>query len=135
MAPNEYLSPEHALAYLAKADGIPHRTEGEAVLISFVPTTAQRILDLGNRRRAAAVLLHAHCPAAHFVGLDFSPTMLQAANSRFKDDPRVEIRQHDLDNELPADRFDVVVFSFRDSPLLERPQTITLRGDLRSTGT
>ena len=48
MADNEYVTAEHALAYLAKADGIPHRSEGEAVLLSFVPQASNRILDLGT---------------------------------------------------------------------------------------
>jgi SAM-dependent methyltransferase len=112
MAANEYLTPEHALAYLAKADGIPHRTEGEAVLLSFVPTNAQRILDLGTGDGRLLRLLYAHCPNAQLVGLDFSPTMIAAANSRFKGDSRVETRQHDLNDTLPSDRFDVVVSSF-----------------------
>ncbi len=112
MTENEYLTPEHALAYLAKADGIPHRTEGEAVLLSFVPTTAQRILDLGTGDGRLLGLLHAHCPNANLVGLDFSPTMIAAAKARFQADPRVEIRHHDLNDSLPADRFDVVVSSF-----------------------
>ncbi len=112
VAENEYLTPEHALAYLAKADGIPHRTEGEAVLLSFVPTTAQRILDLGTGDGRLLGLLYARCPNAKLVGLDFSPTMIDAANARFKADPRVEIRHHDLNDLLPADRFDVVVSSF-----------------------
>ncbi|MCA9263511.1 MAG: class I SAM-dependent methyltransferase [Planctomycetales bacterium] len=112
MAFNEYLNPEHALAYLAKADSIPHRTEGERVLLSFVPTTAQRILDLGTGDGRLLGLLHAHCPDAHLVGLDFSPTMIDAANARFKGDSRAEIRRHDLNDPLPAGRCDVVVSSF-----------------------
>lgn len=112
MTDNEYLTPEHALAYLAKADGIPHRTEGEAVLLSFVPSTAQRILDVGTGDGRLLALLHSHCPKAKLIGLDFSPTMIAAASARFGTDPRVEIRHHDLDNSLPDDRFDVVVSSF-----------------------
>ncbi len=112
MAENEYLTPEHALAYLAKADDIPRRTEGEAVFMSFVPSTAKRILDLGTGDGRLLALLHAHCPKAKLIGLDFSPTMLAAASARFGNDSRVEIRHHDLDVLLPDDRFDVVVSSF-----------------------
>ena len=112
MAENEYLTPEHALAYLAKADDIPHRAEGEAVLLSFVPTTAKRILDLGTGDGRLLALLHAHCPKAELIGLDFSPTMIAAASARFGKDPRFAIRRHDLDVSLPDDRFDVIVSSF-----------------------
>jgi tRNA (cmo5U34)-methyltransferase len=34
---NLWTSSEHALQYLGKADKIPHRTEGEAVLLAQVP--------------------------------------------------------------------------------------------------
>ena len=64
LADNEYLTPEHALAYLAKADDIPHRAEGEAVLLSFIPPSAQNILDLGTGDGRLIGLLRAHCPDA-----------------------------------------------------------------------
>ena len=112
MADNEHLSPEHALAYLAKADKIPHRAEGEAVLLSFIPRTAERILDLGTGDGRLITLLHAHCPDAGLIGLDFSPTMIAASSARFRGDSRVEIREHDLNDPLPDDRFDAVVSSF-----------------------
>lgn len=113
LAANEYLTPEHALAYLAKADGIPHRSEGEAVLLTFVPSHAQRILDLGTGDGRLLALLHAHCPNAKLTGLDFSPTMIAAASARFDADPRVEIAHHDLNHSLPTGHpYDVVVSSF-----------------------
>lgn len=45
---NLWTSAEHALGYLVRADAIPHRTEGEAVLLDHVPKTVQRILNLGT---------------------------------------------------------------------------------------
>jgi tRNA (cmo5U34)-methyltransferase len=112
LAKNEYRTAEHALAYLAKADGIPHRAEGEAVLLSFVPCTSKRILDLGTGDGRLLALLRSHCPDATLVGLDFSPTMIDAASARFCNDPCIEIRNHDLNTTLPAERYDVVVSSF-----------------------
>ena len=114
---NDYDDPTHALAYLAAADGIPHRAEGEATLLSFVPPEATRILDLGTGDGRLLALLARHCPAAELVGLDGSPTMLDAARTRFAGDPRVAIVAHDLRDPLPhtgplAGPFDAIVSSF-----------------------
>ena len=46
---NQWTSANHALDYLARADQIPHRTEGEAMLLDQVPKTVKRILDLDRR--------------------------------------------------------------------------------------
>ncbi|MDP2735746.1 MAG: methyltransferase, partial [bacterium] len=44
---NLWTSAEHALEYLRRADTIPHRVEGEAALLEFLPEEAKNILDLG----------------------------------------------------------------------------------------
>jgi tRNA (cmo5U34)-methyltransferase len=110
---NEWASADHALAYLARADRIPHRTEGEAVLLEVVPTTVTRILDLGTGAGRLLALLKIDRPHASAVALDFSPVMLQAARERFKDNPEVAVVDHDLDQPLPRlGQFDAVVSSF-----------------------
>jgi tRNA (cmo5U34)-methyltransferase len=110
---NLWSTTEHALGYLAKADGIPHRTEGEAVLLDYIPNTANRILDLGTGDGRLMGLLKIDRPQSTGVALDFSTVMLEQAQERFKDDHSIEIISHNLDDQLPdLGRFDAIVSSF-----------------------
>ncbi len=110
---NEWQSPEHAGAYLERADQVPHRSAGEVALLDELPRGAARVLDLGaGDGRLLDLVLRAQ-PAAHGVALDFSPHMLDRLRARFGGSSRVEIVPHDLNEPLPAlGTFDVVVSSF-----------------------
>ena len=111
--PNEWTNLEHALDYLERADGIPHRTEGEAALLDEIPVTAQRILDLGTGDGRLLSLILRKCRNSSGVGLDFSPTMLEKARARFSGERRVNIVEHDLASSLPdLGTFNAVVSSF-----------------------
>jgi ubiquinone/menaquinone biosynthesis C-methylase UbiE len=110
---SEWVSSDYALAYLARADRIPHRTEGEAVLLECIPPTAHRLLDLGTGDGRLLALLKIDRPSAQAVALDFSPAMLQAVQERFKHNATVEIVEHTLEVPLPPlGRFDAIVSSF-----------------------
>ena len=110
---NEYATAEHALKYLALADKIPHRTEGEGVLLDFIPHDAKRILDLGTGDGRLLALLRVERRNSRGVALDFSPPMLKAARQRFQEDDHVEVVEHNLDERLPdLGQFDVIVSSF-----------------------
>jgi SAM-dependent methyltransferase len=124
-AVNLWTSTSHAQDYLGRADSIPHRSEGEAALLEFVPATARRILDLGTGDGRLLALVKAHLATGagddrrgndrgevQAVAIDFSPAMLDAAGKRFGEDPSVTIVTHNLDLPLPAlGRFDAVVSS------------------------
>ncbi len=110
---NQWATAEHALDYLARADQIPHRTEGEAVLLDHVPKTVQRILDLGTGDGRLLSLLKIDRPDVESIAIDFSPTMLAAVRQRFAKDVKVTILEHNMDNPLPpVGQFDGVVSSF-----------------------
>jgi tRNA (cmo5U34)-methyltransferase len=110
---NEWRNTEHALSYLARADRIPHRTEGEAVLLDFVPQSARRILDLGTGDGRLLALVLIDRPDAQGIALDFSPSMLAAVHSRFSGNDRVRIVEHNLESPLPdLGMFDAVISSF-----------------------
>ena len=112
MAGEEWTTAEHANRYLAMADDVPHRAEGEGVLVEQVPRDARRVLDLGTGDGRLLALLQGDRPEMHGVGLDFSELMLDAAGRRFAGDERIELVKHDLAEPLPAlGRFDVVVSS------------------------
>jgi len=112
VASEEWTTAEHASRYLARADEVPHRAEGEGVLSEQVPRDARRILDLGTGDGRLLALLQVDRPEMLGVGLDFSELMLEAARKRFREDERVTLVEHDLTAPLPAlGRFDVVVSS------------------------
>jgi ubiquinone/menaquinone biosynthesis C-methylase UbiE len=52
-------------------------------------------------------------PQVESIAIDFSPTMLEAARTRFAGDATVEVMAHNLDESLPIlGSFDAVVSSF-----------------------
>lgn len=111
---DEWTSSEHALSYLARAEGLPHRTEGERVLLGQLPTAVKRVLDLGTGDGRLLALVRAIHPESKGVALDFSDPMLKAAALRFSNDPCVSIVKHDLNRRMPPSlgRFDLIVSSF-----------------------
>ena len=112
MSGEEWTTAAHANRYLARADSVPRRGEGEGVLSEQVPRDARRILDLGTGDGRLLADLLIDRPGTLGVGLDFSDLMLEAARRRFAGDERIELVEHDLAQPLPAlGRFDVVVSS------------------------
>lgn len=118
---NEWQQPAHALEYLARMHDIPHRPAGEATLLSELDPGCRRVLDLGCGNGHLLSLVLQHCPQAHGIGLDFSPTMLGRAQEKFAEyaqhdsswSSRVDWIEHNLDERLPElGSFDAVVSSF-----------------------
>jgi tRNA (cmo5U34)-methyltransferase len=115
---NLWSSTSHASDYLERADSIPHRSEGEATLLEFVPANPRRVLDLGTGdgrllARVKSALARDWVANLEAVAVDFSPAMLEAAGKRFAGDSSVAIVTHNLDDPLPAlGKFDAVVSSF-----------------------
>jgi tRNA (cmo5U34)-methyltransferase len=111
---SEWQTKKHALRYLSRANKLPHRTEGESVLLDQIPKDAKRVLDLGTGDgRLLSLVLESNPQIEEGIALDFSEPMLVKAQSRFQDDKRVRIVKHDFSQPLPDDLgcFDAIVSS------------------------
>ena len=111
---SEWQTIEHALAYLARADKLPHRTEGEKVLIEQIPPEAKRVLDLGTGDGRLLALVKLNNPSINGVALDFSDPMIEQTKQRFTNDKNVTIVRHDFSLPLPAKQlgcFDAIISS------------------------
>jgi SAM-dependent methyltransferase len=111
---NLWDSPTHALEYLARADSLPHRSEGEHALLECLPGSLKRVLDLGSGDGRLLALVRLAAPESEAVAVDFSDTMLERLQKRFAGDPLVRISHHDLARPLPdtLGTFDAIVSSF-----------------------
>jgi SAM-dependent methyltransferase len=112
--PNIWEQAEHAVSYLERADRLPHRREGEAILTADLSDVLPgRVLDLGCGDGRLAALVLAAYPESSAVGIDMSSTMLEAASTRFGADDRVTLMRRNLDEPVDcAGLFDAVVSSF-----------------------
>jgi tRNA (cmo5U34)-methyltransferase len=105
----------HAEGYLARADTIPYRGEGERTLLECLPASLGRVLDLGSGDGRLLALVRRARPDIEAVAIDFSETMLDLLRERFAGDTRVRVVAHDLSDALPTEslgRFDAIVSSF-----------------------
>jgi tRNA (cmo5U34)-methyltransferase len=110
---NLWSTPEHSKDYLKRADSIPHRREGEATLLEFLPDRIGRFLDLGSGGGRLLGLVKAARPNAEAVAVDFSAAMLEVLRDAYRQDSKTSIIEHDLSSPLPElGKFDAVLSSF-----------------------
>lgn len=110
----EWSNSRHVMAYLSIIDDIPHRNEGEAILLEHVPTAARRILDLGTGNGRLLRVIKLNRPHVEAVGVDVSPMMLKEARVSFLGNDSVKVIEHDLNDSLleaELGTFDAVVAS------------------------
>jgi SAM-dependent methyltransferase len=105
---------EKVQEYVGRVDRLAARAAGEAELVEALPERVERVLDLGcGDGRLAALVIGVRPAVLDVVGLDDSPPMIDLARDRFRGDPWVQVRRHDLREPLPdLGRFDVVVSGF-----------------------
>ena len=100
--------------HLGRVDRLAARRAGEAELVEALPVSVGRVLDLGcGDGRLLDLVLAARPDAAEGFGIDNSQPMIALARTRFADDARVQIVEHDLVHGLPSvGRFDAIVSGF-----------------------
>ncbi len=114
MTVNLWTEAEHARDYLERRRQIPHRDEGYAALLEFLPPAPRRVLDLGTGDGELVARIRALHPDVEALAADFSAEMLGRARARLGGEPGMRVVEHDLEEPLPDawGTFDVVVSSF-----------------------
>ncbi len=110
---NLWTESAHASDYIERRRDIPHRNEGYAALLEFLPASTRRVADLGTGDGYLLDALRDARPGIEGVAVDFSAEMLRRARDRFAGVEGIAVVEHDLDEPL-ADwgRFDAVVSAF-----------------------
>ena len=112
---NLWSEADHASDYIERRRSIPHREEGYAALLEFLPASVRRVADLGTGDGYLLDQLRERAPRASAgIAVDFSDEMLRrvrtSASPRTDD---VTVVEHDLDVPLPDwGPFDAVVSAF-----------------------
>ncbi len=106
--------PDSVARYLGRIDDLGPRAAGEEVLTTLLPDSPRSVLDLGcGDGRLAALVLDQRPGIQEVVAVDASPAMLGHARRRFAGDPRVAVREWDLNDPLtPLGAFDVIMAGF-----------------------
>ena len=114
MTVNLWSEADHARDYLERRRDIPHRDEGYAALLEFLPERPRRVLDLGTGDGYLLARIRDVHPDVEGVAADFSAEMLGRVRARFADVATVDVVEHNLDDPLPErwGSFDVVVSAF-----------------------
>jgi SAM-dependent methyltransferase len=84
------------------------------VLVELLPPAPRRVLDLGcGDGRLVALVLEHRPDVEEVVAVDVSEPMLDRVRERFADNRRVEVRTHDLNDDIrELGSFDLVVSGF-----------------------
>ena len=110
--PSHWLTSWRVRQYLNRANNIPYRSDGEQVLLDFIPMSTRRILDLGTGDGRLIKLLRQKIPNIKCIGIDFSPHMLNILRRLYEADKSVSIVEHDFGSQLPEiGFFDAIVSS------------------------
>src|SRR5262252_65332 len=100
--------------YLERIGRLEARQAGERMLAEVLPDAPASVLDLGCGDGALLALTMQHRPSIELgVGVDRSEPMLARARERFAGDPRVRVREGDLNDAVTGiGTFDVIVSGF-----------------------
>jgi tRNA (cmo5U34)-methyltransferase len=110
--PCHWLTSWRVRQYLNRANNIPHRSDGEQILLDFIPKSTRRILDLGAGDGRLIKLLRRKIPNIKCIAMDFSPHMLKILRRLYEADNSVSIVEHDFGSQLPElGFFDAIVSS------------------------
>ena len=100
--PNSWVDADKAADYLARADRLPHRREGEGVLVRDLAARFRAGCSISDAATGASTaLVLAAYPASTAMCVDMSPTMLDAGAPAFDGDDRVTVVDHDFADPLP----------------------------------